>query len=157
VKSEMMKTLTSMMMKRKTFSSKLLSLVYIWSKLIYSPIKRSASTMSLSQNAHHRQSGSDDYTSRSGLIPPRMGMMRRHTTSAALSPPTPPPFMRVSELPNFPLWEEVACLAHPENDLRTFWQGFEQHHQGLLEFIDHLDFDGLEQSVCFHIWCEAWS
>ena len=118
-------------------------------QLTFSPIKRSASTMSLYHNAHHRQSGSDDYTSRSGLIPPRMGMIRRHTTSAATSPPAPPPTTRVTDLPNFPQWDEilVACPNLSEGDLRSFWQGFEQHQQDLVEHIDRLALDDLERSV----------
>ena len=148
-KREMTKSSVSMRKKKRILYSKS-SPIQSAHQLTFSPIKRSASTMSLSHTAHHRQSGSDDYTSRSGLIPPRMGMIRRHTTSAATSPPPLPPTTRVSDLPNFPQWDEilVACPTLPEGNLRAFWQGFEQHQQDLVECIDRLGFDDLERSVC---------
>jgi hypothetical protein len=148
-KKETTKSLVSTRKKKTILCSKS-SPIQSAHQLTSSPIKRSASTMSLSHTAHHRQSGSDDYTSRSGLIPPRMGMIRRHTTSAATSPPAPPPTTRVSDLPNFPQWEEilVACPNLPEGDLRSFWQGFEQHQQDLVDCIDRLALDDLERWVC---------
>jgi hypothetical protein len=156
-KREMTKSLVSTRKKKMILCSKS-SPIRSAHQLTFSPIKRSASTMSLSQTAQHRHSGSDDYNSRSGLIPPRMGMIRRHTTSAATSPPAPPPTTRVSDLPNFPQWEEilVTCPNLPEGDLRSFWQGFEQHQQDLVECIDRLALDELERSVCCRIW-EVWS
>jgi hypothetical protein len=156
-KREMTKTLVSMRKKKRILYGK----YPIWSanQLTYSPIKRSTSSMSLAQNARHRQSGSDDYTSRSGVIPPRMGMIRRHTTSAATSPPAPPTTTRVSDLPNFPQWDEilVACPNLPEGDLRSFWQGFEQHQQDLVDCIDRLALDDLERSVCRRVLWKLWS
>lgn len=53
------------------------------------------------------------------------------------------------ELQGFPQWEEVmvACPGLPEGDLRSFWQEFEQHQQGLVQCIDRLAFDEFELSV----------
>ena len=148
-KREMTKSSVSMRKKKRILYCKS-SPIQSAHQLISSPIKRSTSSLSLAQNARHRQSVSDDYTSRSGLIPPRMGMIRRHTTSAATSPPAPPPAARISDSPNFPQWDEilVACPSLPEGDLRSFWQGFEQHQQDLIECIDRLGFEDLERSVC---------
>lgn len=74
--------------------------------------------------------------------------MRRHTTSVASSS-VPPPTIRVSDLSDFPQWEEVlvACPGLPEDDLRSFWQGFEGHQQELIDYNNALQLDDLEHSV----------
>jgi len=80
-------------------------------------------------------------------------MVRRHTTSAATSPPAPTPSTRVSDIQNFPHWDEiiVACPGLPEGDLRSFWRGFEQHQQDLAMCIDQLALDEVERMVCCSI------